>query len=149
MRSSGNVNWIGVLKRGQHYMETWPDDKRLSPVFPEQRIRKAVRFGVRFMPPLAAFTLCWQIALHAQLGPAVASALFACSLPVQGLWWMGKRSLKPLPPALLKWYHSLREKLEQAGQPTAVPEGTPTYQSLADLLKRAFRQLDKAFLDDL
>jgi len=149
MSSSGNVSWIGVLKRGQHYMETWPDDKRLSPVFPEQRIRKAVRFGVRFMPPLAVFTLCWQIALHAQLGPAVASALFACSLPVQGLWWMGKRSLKPLPPGLLKWYHSLREKLEQAGQPTALPEGTPTYQSLADLLKRAFRQLDKAFLDDL
>lgn len=123
MNQSGNVSWIGVLKRGQHYMETWPDEKRLSPVFPEQRIRKAVRFGIRFMPPLAVFTLCWQIALHAQLGPAVASALFACSLPLQGLWWMGKRSMKPLPPALLKWYHALRDKLEQAGQPTAIPQG--------------------------
>ncbi|HHX0693629.1 TPA: DUF412 family protein, partial [Yersinia enterocolitica] len=28
-------------------------------------------------------------------------------------------------------------------------EQTPTYQSLADVLKRAFKQLDKTFLDDL
>lgn len=149
MSNTGNVNWFGVLKRGQHYMNTWPNDKRLSPVFPEHRIGKAIRFGIRFMPPVAVFTLCWQIALHAQTGPAVASALFACSLPVQGLWWMGKRAMKPLPPTLLQWYHSVRTKLEQAGQPTAIPDGEPTYQSLADLLRRAFRQLDKTFLDDL
>lgn len=149
MSNTGNVNWFGVLKRGQHYMNTWPNDKRLSPVFPEHRIGKAIRFGIRFMPPVAVFTLCWQITLHAQTGPAVASALFACSLPVQGLWWMGKRAMKPLPPTLLQWYHSVRTKLEQAGQPTAIPDGEPTYQSLADLLKRAFRQLDKTFLDDL
>ncbi|MFC6377664.1 terminus macrodomain insulation protein YfbV [Tatumella terrea] len=149
MNNTGNVNWFGVLKRGQHYMNTWPDDKRLSPVFPEHRVGKAIRFGIRFMPPVSVFTLCWQIALHAQTGPAVASALFACSLPIQGLWWMGKRAMKPLPPTLLQWYHSVRTKLEQAGQPTAIPEGEPTYQSLADLLKRAFRQLDKTFLDDL
>jgi len=28
-------------------------------------------------------------------------------------------------------------------------EGIPTYQMLADVLKRAFKLLDKAFLDDL
>jgi uncharacterized membrane protein YfbV (UPF0208 family) len=28
-------------------------------------------------------------------------------------------------------------------------EGVPTYQSLAEVLKRAFKQLDKTFLDDL
>ncbi len=149
MSDSGNVSWFGVLRRGQHYMKTWPDDKRLSPVFPEQRIGKAIRFGIRFMPPVAVFTLCWQIALNAQLGPAVASALFACSLPVQGLWWMGRRAMKPLPPSLLQWYHSVRAKLEEAGQMIAVPQGAPTYQSLADVLKRAFRQLDKTFLDEL
>ncbi len=32
-----------------------------------------------------------------QLGPAVATALFALSLPMQGLWWLGKRSVTPLP----------------------------------------------------
>lgn len=38
MSNSGNVSWFGVLQRGQHYMKTWPDDKRLSPVFPEHRV---------------------------------------------------------------------------------------------------------------
>ncbi|MEA7538814.1 metallopeptidase TldD-related protein, partial [Salmonella enterica subsp. enterica serovar Virginia] len=42
------------------------------------------------------FTLCWQIALGGQLGPAVATALFALSLPMQGLWWLGKRSVTPV-----------------------------------------------------
>ncbi len=43
------------------------------------------RYAIRFMPPIAVFTLCWQIALGGQLGPAVATALFALSLPMQGI----------------------------------------------------------------
>lgn len=101
------------------------------------------------MPPLAIFTLTWQIALGGQLGPAIATALFACGLPLQGLWWLGKRAITPLPPTLLQWFHEVRHKLFEAGQAVAPIEPIPTYQSLADLLKRAFKQLDKTFLDDL
>jgi uncharacterized membrane protein YfbV (UPF0208 family) len=109
----------------------------------------ATRFAVRVMPPLAIFTLTWQIALGGQLGPAVATAIFACSLPMQGLWWLGKRSITPLPPTLLQWFHEVRHKLNEAGQALAPVEGKPTYQMLAEVLKRAFKLLDKAFLDDL
>ena len=130
-------------------MSTWPADKRLAPVFPENRVVTATRFAIRFMPPLAVFTLTWQIALGGQLGPAIATALFACSLPMQGLWWLGKRAGTPLPPALLQWFNEVRSKLEEAGQAIAPVEGKPTYQALADVLKRAFRQLDRTFLDDL
>ena len=130
-------------------MKTWPNDKRLAPVFPENRVITATRFAVRFMPPLAVFAMAWQIALGGQLGPAVATALFACTLPLQGLWWLGKRSVTPLPPTLLGWFHEVRAKLEQAGQAIAPVEGKPTYQALADVLKRAFKQLDRTFLDDL
>jgi len=130
-------------------MKTWPSDKRLAPVFPENRIATATRVGVRFMPPLAVFTLAWQIALGGQLGPAVATSIFACSLPMQGLWWLGRRSITPLPPTLLGWFHEVRHKLVEAGLALAPIEGAPTYQSLAEVLKRAFKQLDKTFLDDL
>ncbi|KEY44019.1 hypothetical protein FB99_24710 [Pantoea agglomerans] len=118
-------------------------------MFPENRVSSATRFAIRFMPPLAIFTLTWQIAMGGQLGPAVATALFACTLPMQGLWWLGKRSVTPLPPTLLNWFHEVRARLEEAGQATAPVEGKPTYQALADLLKRAFKQLDRTFLDDL
>ncbi|MDN5681429.1 MAG: DUF412 family protein, partial [Ewingella sp.] len=40
-------------------------------------------------------------------------------------------------------------KLAEELQALAPVEGTPTYQSLADVLKRAFKQLDKTFLDDI
>ncbi|OIX99161.1 terminus macrodomain insulation protein YfbV [Pantoea sp. Ae16] len=146
---AGNPGWFGLFQRGQHYMKTWPADKRLAPVFPENRVVTATRFAIRFMPPLAVFTLTWQIALGGQLGPAIATALFACSLPMQGLWWLGKRAGTPLPPALLQWFNEVRSKLEEAGQAIAPVEGKPTYQALADVLKRAFRQLDRTFLDDL
>ena len=146
---AGNPGWFGLFQRGQHYMKTWPADKRLAPVFPENRVVTATRFAIRFMPPLAIFTLTWQIALGGQLGPAIDTALFACSLPMQGLWWLGKRSVTPLPPTLLHWFHEVRAKLEEAGQAIAPVDGKPTYQALADVLKRAFKQLDRTFLDDL
>ncbi|MGB9098402.1 terminus macrodomain insulation protein YfbV [Erwinia sp.] len=146
---SGTVGWFKLFQRGQHYMKTWPADKRLAAMFPENRVARATRFSIRFMPPLAVFAMSWQIALGGQLGPAVATALFACSLPMQGLWWLGKRSVTPLPPTLLNWFHEVREKLQAAGQALSPVEGKPTYQSLADVLKRAFKQLDKTFLDDL
>lgn len=144
-----SVGWFQTFQCGQHYMKTWPSDKRLAPVFPENRVAHATGFAVRLMPALAVFTLTWQIALEGQLGPAIATALFACSLPMQGLWWLGRRSLTPLPPMILQWFHEVRNKLAEAGQVVAPLEGTPTYQSLADVLSRAFKQLDNTFLDDL
>ncbi len=75
--------------------------------------------------------------------------VFALSLPMQGLWWLGKRSVTPLPPSILNWFYEVRGKLQEAGQALAPVEGKPDYQALADTLKRAFKQLDKTFLDDL
>ncbi|MBE5203659.1 MULTISPECIES: terminus macrodomain insulation protein YfbV [Pectobacterium] len=148
-KPDSRISWLQLLQCGQHYMKTWPADKRLAPVFPENRVARATRFGIRIMPPLAVFTLTWQIALDGQLGPAIATALFACSLPLQGLWWLGRRSVTPLPPTLAQWFHEIRHKLLESGLALAPLEEAPTYQALADVLKRAFNQLDKTFLDDL
>ncbi|MGV3346027.1 terminus macrodomain insulation protein YfbV [Enterobacteriaceae bacterium LUAb1] len=145
----GSVSWFKLFQLGQHYMDTWPNDRRLASAFPENRVTTATRFAIRFMPPLAVFILTWQITLGSHTGPAVAAALFACSLPLQGLCWLGKRSVTPLPPALLHWFHEVRTKLQESGLAMAPVEGKPTYQSLADILKRAFKQLDKTFLDDI
>ncbi|MEL3627571.1 terminus macrodomain insulation protein YfbV, partial [Escherichia coli] len=105
-----SVNFFSLFRRGQHYSKTWPLEKRLAPVFVENRVIKMTCYAIRFMPPIAVFTLCWQIALGGQLGPAVATALFALSLPMQGLWWLGKRSVTPLPPAILNWFYDVRGK---------------------------------------
>mgnify|MGYP000476968696 CR=1 FL=1 len=111
--------------------------------------RRKKEFATYELIGMEAKTVCWQIALGGQLGPAVATALFALSLPMQGLWWLGKRSVTPLPPAILNWFYEVRGKLQESGQVLAPVEGKPDYQALADTLKRAFKQLDKTFLDDL
>ncbi|EPG2137245.1 terminus macrodomain insulation protein YfbV [Providencia stuartii] len=142
----------GFFKRfrlGNLYLKTFPMEKKLTPIFPELRMIKVTRFGIRYMPPIAIFTLTWQIALGGDLGPAVATALFACSLPMQGLWWLGKRASTPLPASLLSWFYEIREKFVQAGIAMAPVEGQPDYLALAQLLQRAFKQLDKSFMDDI
>lgn len=57
-----SVNFFSLFRRGQHYSKTWPLEKRLAPVFVENRVIKMTRYAIRFMPPIAVFTLCWQIA---------------------------------------------------------------------------------------
>lgn len=143
------VKFFSLFSRGQHYAKTWPMEKRLALVFAEARVIRLTRFAIRVMPPVAVFTLCWQITLGNQPGLAAATALFAISLPMQGLWWLGKRSITPLPPGLSLWFFQLRDKLRQAGQTLPPMNRKPDYQALADTLTRAFRQLDKTFLDDL
>lgn len=138
-----------TLLQGYRYLYSWPQNKLLAAVFPENRVCKATRFGLRLMPACALFIMGWQYIFHAGFGPAIAAALFACSLPLQGLWWLGKRASQPLPPALLQWFHSVRYQLEQGGRATELPDSPITYQRLAELLKLAFQQLDRTFLDQL
>ncbi len=83
------VSFFSLFNRGQHYAKTWPLDKRLAPVFienPHYLCHPLCHPHHRRQSPF--LPLCWQIALGGQLGPAVATALFALSLPMQGLWWL-------------------------------------------------------------
>lgn len=50
------VSFFGLFRHGQHYAKTWPLDKRLAPVFIENRIIRATRYAIRIMPPVAIFT---------------------------------------------------------------------------------------------
>lgn len=143
-------NVFTLLRAGQHYSKSWPNkESGLAAVFPEHHVIKAVQFGIRFMPPVAIFTLGWQVSLSGQFGPAVATALFACSLPIQGLWWLGRRATTELPLSLVEWYGNIQQQLASVGHAIESKDSKLTYQDLADILKIAFQKIDKAFLDEL
>ncbi len=72
-----SVNFFSLFRRGQHYSKTWPLEKRLAPVFVENRVIKMTRYAIRFMPPIAVFTLCWQIA------PGRSAWAGSCHCPVR------------------------------------------------------------------
>lgn len=143
---SKHVSLAQSIKNGQKYMDLWPIRKELTPLFPEQRIIKATRFGVKVMPAVAAISVLTQMAFsNAQAMPqAIVIALFAISLPLQGMWWLGNRANTKLPPALAVWYRELHQKIVETGYALEPVKSKPRYKELAVVLNRAFRQLDKS-----
>ncbi|WP_070962975.1 terminus macrodomain insulation protein YfbV [Vibrio sonorensis] len=146
---SNNAGIVHSLKDGQKYMNVWPMRKELNPLFPEQRIIKATRFGIKVMPAIAAISVLTQMAFdnYDAMPQAAIMALFALSLPVQGMWWLGNRANTQLPPALAGWYRELHQKIVESGFALEPVKAQPRYKELAQILNRAFRQLDKTALE--
>ncbi|GLR02813.1 UPF0208 membrane protein [Vibrio hyugaensis] len=146
---SNKVGLFHSLKDGQNYMEIWPVRKELTAIFPEQRIIKATRFGIKVMPAVAAISVLTQMAFnnYNALPQAIVVALFAISMPLQGMWWLGSRSNTILPPALASWYRELHQKITETGFALEPAKAKPRYKELAMILNRAFRQLDKTALE--
>lgn len=140
---------MSSLREGQRYMQSWPLKKELNPLFPEYRVIKATRFGIKVMPAVAALSLLSQLVFeHYMAFPqALVTALFALSLPLQGLWWLGRRSNTLLPPSLAHWYRELHEKVTDTGLALESVKSQPRYKELAKVLQRAFQHLDKTALD--
>ncbi len=62
-----SVNFFSLFRRGQHYAKTWPLEKRLAPMFIENRTIRATRFAIRFMPPVAILPCAGKLLSAASL----------------------------------------------------------------------------------
>ena len=49
-----SVNFFSLFRRGQHYAKTWPMEKRLAPMFIENRTIRATRDGALCVKPADA-----------------------------------------------------------------------------------------------
>lgn len=136
-----------VLKDGRRYMDMWPMQKELYPLFPECRVIAATRMAIKVMPPLAVLVSVLHLAMLGQqnLPQALALAAFFLSLPVQGLFWLGHRSNQTLPPSMVAWYKELHQKMRAQGCHVQLVKAQPRYRELAALLSLAFKELDKVF----
>jgi len=137
-----------TLYKGQHYMQRWPMKKELAALFPENRIIAATKLGFKTMPPLAILTVMMQYLYGdmQQLPASMAIALLLITLPMQGLFWLGKRSGELLPVSLANWYRELYQGLVTQGCELAPAAKNPHYSELADILQSAFKRMDKAFM---
>lgn len=134
-----------VFKLGQEYMRLFPCDKRFISLFPEVRIIQLTQLASRYMPPLAALVFIWQIVMGASLGPAITTVIFACSLPFQGVLWLGFRAKSQLPLYLLHFLDKMKNALNI--QAHSSPSTPLTYLSFARVLHQAYHTLDKDFFD--
>lgn len=140
-----------TLQKGSAYLAIWPKERQLAALFPEYRITTATRLALRTIPALMVLSILLQF----QLGDprywagVVSSVLFLASLPLQGLFWLGKRADTPLPPSLVNWYQQIYQKMALAGVEVNEPVARPRYFDLGEALNQAFKQLDKSFIRDL
>ena len=142
---------MGTLQKGSAYLAVWPKERQLATLFPEYRITTATRLALRTIPALMVLSVLVQF----QLGDprywpgVVSSVLFLASLPLQGLFWLGKRAATPLPAVLVTWYQQINQKMSEAGVLVREPVSRPRYFDLGEALNQAFKQLDKSFIRDL
>lgn len=137
-----------TLQQGVQYSKVWPLVNELNSVFPENQVIRMTRFGQQVLPVLSILSVVVQLQWLGQsyLAQALASALFLLSLPLQGWYWLGARAVSPLPPAILRWYLEISDKLKQNGVAVPVSGHKPSYQDLAGVLNVAVNQLDKTFI---
>lgn len=142
-------NLWGIIRDGQEYISEWPIRKELNLIFPENRVIKATQFAIKVMPAVAVISVLLQITFHnySAFPQALFIALFALSLPIQGLCWLGIRRETQLPPALAVWYKELHGKVVTEGGVLVPVKSKPKYKELAHILNRAFKQLDKSILE--
>ncbi|UJF18783.1 DUF412 domain-containing protein [Vibrio sp. SS-MA-C1-2] len=144
-----NKRFLGRFSDGQAYMEMWPNRKELAPIFAENRVIKATKFANKVMPAVAVISILTQMVFANQqaLPQTLVIALFAISMPLQGLWWLGTRSRTTLPPQLATWYRDIHQKVVKEGFALEPMKPKPSYFELAKLLNSAFKQLDKGALE--
>ena len=142
---------LALFRDGQSYRKTWPLKKQLAAIFVEYRIIKATNLAINVLPMLAVLSFMVQLTY---LGPnyipqAIAGALFLLSIPLQGLYWLGKRANTLLPLSMANWYHQIHQQMTEEGCTPPISAHKPRYRELAELLKHAFDKMDKAFTRDM
>lgn len=141
-----------TLQAGQRYLMTYPNQKKLSLFMPDYRLIRLIRFAGKSMPAFACFALIWQYFFNdpdqSVLANATLTALFALSIPFQGLFWLGRRAKSPLPLSLLEWYETLRQKLISE-QHRIADQAVPSYQDFANLLQLAEKTWGQRYFDEL
>lgn len=141
-----------TLQAGQRYLTTYPNQKKLALFMPDYRLIRLIKFAARAMPAFACFAIIWQFFFNdpeqSILANATLTALFALSIPFQGLFWLGRRAKSPLPLSLLEWYETLRQKLISE-QHRIADQAVPSYQDFANLLQLAEQTWGSTYFDEL
>lgn len=143
-------SFFDVIKQGDKYLQNWPKQRILNCLFIDSKVVYYTRLAIKIAPAFIFLIIALNIIQPVLFTEPMMLTfiLFLLGLPVQGLFWLGKRSQTLLPNQLLQWYTAIQEKLdgqrnEQAQQ---VMHQHPSYLDLALLLRKAFKVGGDKFL---
>lgn len=150
-RNAQVMNLIKILKTGQKYMTICPQDKEFATSFPEIRVIAYIKLASKYLPPVLTFLCLCQYYLNTSIALIIITAIFAISLPLQGLFWLGKRANSPLPLNLLPYYDNIKQKLvkKQVLINNSNNVEPLNFMTFMQLMKLARLHFGKNFNDDL
>lgn len=130
-----------VIRQGDKYLKSWPKQRVLNCLFIDSKITYYTRVSVSIMPAFLAFIVLLTVQFPDYFNWPVTMTFifFILGLPIQGLYWLGKRSQTLLPQQLLPWYIEIQNKTHGSRNKPSVISQQPSYQDLALLLRNAFK----------
>jgi uncharacterized membrane protein YfbV (UPF0208 family) len=142
--------FFSIVRQGDFYLKIWPKQKTLNCLFIDSKIVFYTRLAIKLIPAFIMLLISFNIFFPNMLDwPATATlVLFLMGLPVQGLYWLGKRSSTLLPNQLLPWYAAIEKKLNSDVNKNGIIAQRPRYLDLALLLKNAFKRGGDDFLQN-
>lgn len=140
--------FFDVIRQGDRYLQSWPKQRILNCLFIDSKVTFYTRLAIKTIPAFIALIIVFNLFFPTLLNWQTTSIfiLFLLGLPIQGLYWLGKRSQQLLPNQLLPWYGAIHKKLSSNRGEQAVILQRPNYFDLALLLKRAFNLGGDKFL---
>lgn len=140
--------FFDVIRQGERYLQSWPKQRVLNCLFIDSKVTFYTRLAIKTAPAFVILVVALNVLFPAILNWQSTSifVVFLLGLPVQGLYWLGKRSQQFLPNQLLPWYGAIHKKLSGNRTEQADILQRPRYLDLALLLKRAFRLGGDKFL---
>lgn len=138
------------------YMEIFPEDILLNPIFPEYRVKHCLKFANRLLPPFIVLFLAWTFiragGLHGvefifvlknNWPITICCVLFLLMIPLQGYWWFGKRAELKLNARLKLFYIECCIQLHRSAKEE------PTLIDLAEIMRDAVKFLGRDILHKL
>ena len=102
------------------------------------------------MPFMAVFSVVWLTTLCQDGSYCISDCYFdrTCALvmPLQGLYWLGKRAKSPLEPQSSQWFYEISERLRKQHESLPTVQDKPTYQHLAEVLQKAQQKIRQSIL---
>lgn len=105
------MNLLKLFKIGRKYISICPTQLTLASTFPEIKIINYIKSASKYLPPLIVALIVWQYYMNIELAITILTTIFALSLPLQGIIWLGKRATSPLPLSLLEHYNHIQKCL--------------------------------------
>jgi uncharacterized membrane protein YfbV (UPF0208 family) len=142
--------FFDIVRQGDFYLKSWPQQKTLNCLFIDSKIAFYTRLSIKCIPIFIILIMSLNLYFPELLNwPTTATlVVFLMGLPIQGLYWLGKRSHSFLPNKLLPWYLAIEKTLNNRVEKDTIMAIRPCYLDLALLLKNAFKRGGDNFLQN-